>query len=164
MSREISDAERWLAAIVESSDDAIIGESLEGVVTSWNRGAERISGYMAQDVLGRRCREKFLIDMDLTSPIACGEACQLTDCMREGQPREADVLLRHRAGHRIPVHVSAVPLRDSKNKIVGTCAARYLAGQTGSYKRQPPHRVRCRTLPGERRGNALWRQKGDPEG
>lgn len=88
-------------------------------VMFWNRGAERISGYLAQDVLGRRCREKFLIDTDENSPVACGEACQLTDCMREGKPREADVLLRHRAGHRIPVHVRAVPLRDSTNKIVG---------------------------------------------
>jgi PAS domain S-box-containing protein/diguanylate cyclase (GGDEF)-like protein len=88
-------------------------------VVFWNRGAERISGYLAQDVLGRHCREKFLIDLDENNPVACGEACQLTDSMRDGQTREADVLLRHRAGHRIPVHVRAIPLRDSKNKIVG---------------------------------------------
>jgi PAS domain S-box-containing protein len=42
-----------LAAIVESSDDAIITKTIEGVVTSWNRGAERIFGYPAQEMLGQ---------------------------------------------------------------------------------------------------------------
>jgi diguanylate cyclase (GGDEF)-like protein/PAS domain S-box-containing protein len=88
-------------------------------IVCWNRGAEKISGYLAQDMLGRRCREKLLVDLDESNPVACGEACQLTDSMREGRPREAEVFLRHRSGHRIPVYVRAVPLRDSNNRIVG---------------------------------------------
>lgn len=88
-------------------------------IVFWNRGAERISGYLAQDILGRHCREKLLVDLDESNPVACGEACQLTDSMRDGQAREADVLLRHRTGHRIPVHVRAMPLRNSSNKIIG---------------------------------------------
>src|SRR5690242_13942973 len=48
-----SDAQQWLISIVESSDDAIIGESLEGIVTSWNNSATRIFGYEASEVLGR---------------------------------------------------------------------------------------------------------------
>src|ERR1700756_5749573 len=70
-------------------------------------------------MLGRRCREKLLIDLDENNPVACGEACQLTDSMRNGQAYEADVLLRHRAGHRIPVHVRAAPLRDKHDKVIG---------------------------------------------
>lgn len=113
-------------------------------IVFWNRGAERISGYLAQDVLGRRCREKLLVDLDENNPVACGDACQLTDSMREGQPKEADVLLRHRAGHRIPVHVRAIPLRNSSNKIVG--ATEYF--EESRYSASRERRGKATEVPG----------------
>src|SRR6185312_13898025 len=51
--RHIQVAERWLAAIVESSDDAIVGETLAGIITSWNAGATRVFGYEADEAIGK---------------------------------------------------------------------------------------------------------------
>jgi PAS domain S-box-containing protein len=51
--RESDQRLRWLASIVESSDDAIVSKNLDGVITSWNSGAERIFGYFASDAIGQ---------------------------------------------------------------------------------------------------------------
>jgi PAS domain-containing protein len=51
--RKVERSARFLASIVESSDDAIIGKDVNGIITSWNRGAERIFGYSAAEAVGR---------------------------------------------------------------------------------------------------------------
>jgi PAS domain-containing protein len=52
-SRESRERFRWLASIVEYSDDAIVGKNLDGIITSWNRGAEHVFGYLAEEVIGK---------------------------------------------------------------------------------------------------------------
>ena len=106
-------AERWLAAIVESSDDAILGKSLSGVITSWNAGATRIFGYEAQEAIGK--------------PISIlawpGEEEQielLLEKLRRGERVDHfEVARKHKSGRKIFVSLSLSPIVDSDGTIIG---------------------------------------------
>src|SRR4051794_8298190 len=71
-------APAWLAAIIESADDAIISKTLEGVISSWNKGAERIFGYTEDEVIGKSIL--ILIPPDLQS-----EETEILSKIRSGQ-------------------------------------------------------------------------------
>ena len=85
----------------------------------WNRGAEEITGYRAQEVVGRNCSDNLLLHCNENYTVLCGSNCPLQATMADGQPREANVYLRHKEGHRIPVKVRAVPLRNADGVIIG---------------------------------------------
>jgi PAS domain S-box-containing protein/diguanylate cyclase (GGDEF)-like protein len=111
--------QRVFEAVVDSLETGVYVVDRHRKIVYWNQGAERISGYLRQDVTGRFCRDNILVHSDGHEAVLCQTACPLADCMREGQPREAWVYMRHRAGHRVPVHVRAIPLRDRTGEIVG---------------------------------------------
>jgi diguanylate cyclase (GGDEF)-like protein/PAS domain S-box-containing protein len=88
-------------------------------VSYWNRGAERISGYTAAEVIGRRCKDNLLRHIDDQGCELCTARCPLVAAMATRQPVEAKVYLHHRDGHRVPVHVRAAPIIDSGGAVVG---------------------------------------------
>jgi len=107
------EAHARLAAIVESSDDAIIGKNLEGIITSWNRGAEHIFGYSATEAIGR----PLLI---LFPPEREREEWEILEKIRRGQTVEHFETVRVRKdGKGIDVSVTISPLKDSSGKIIG---------------------------------------------
>lgn len=114
MSTNTSGAERWLAAIVEHSDDAIIGESLEGVVTSWNRGAERIFGYSAEEAIGRPVQS-------LIWPAKEDEKdAALLRCVVRGERIEHfEAVRRQKNGTTVLVSLSMSPILDSSGTLIG---------------------------------------------
>jgi PAS domain S-box-containing protein len=105
-----------LAAIVESSNDAIIGESLEGIITSWNKSAERIYGYRVAEVLGRSVQ--MLVPRERAQ-----EVTEILDRMKHGEMIEHLETIRLRKDGRL-IHVSLVvsPIRDSTGSIIGASA------------------------------------------
>lgn len=88
-------------------------------ITYWNEGAERISGFTAAEVVGRSCNDNMLNHVDGTGCQLCLNGCPLTGTIRSGCPTEAQVFLRHRAGHRVPVRVRVAPIRDPSGAVVG---------------------------------------------
>jgi len=88
-------------------------------IVLWNSGAERLTGHLSQEVVGRRCAEGLLMHSGADNAILCGDACPLNATMRDGIPREVDVYLLHKDGQRIPVRVQALPLRDEYGALIG---------------------------------------------
>ncbi len=105
--------------LLESMPNGVYLVDRQRRILLWNEGAERISGYLRQEVMGRRCRDDLLVHCDGNNTTLCGSACPLTDTMNDGQPRVADVFLRHKCGQRVPVRVRAVPIRDPAGAILG---------------------------------------------
>jgi PAS domain S-box-containing protein len=85
----------------------------------WNRGAEQISGYLRQDVLGRLCSADILAHCNRAGSSLCGGGCPLASVIDTGAHSTEDLFLRHKYGHRIPVQVEALPLRDATGAITG---------------------------------------------
>ena len=111
--RRSQDAQARLAAIVESSDDAIISENLDGMVTSWNSAAERIFGYSPQEMVGQSILTIIPADRH-------AEVNDIRATLRAGQRVEHfDTIRMAKGGRSIAVSLSMAPLRDVDGRIVG---------------------------------------------
>lgn len=102
-----------LAAIVESSEDAIIAKTLEGVITDWNRGAQKIYGYSAAEVLGKPINI-------LVPPDRPNEIPTILERLRRGEAIEHYETVRvAKDGRRLNISLTISPIRDSSGNIVG---------------------------------------------
>jgi len=106
-------ATQHMAAIVESSDDAIVSKDLDGVIKSWNSGAERIFGYTAQEVIGNS------ITM-LIPPGRENEEPEILERIRRGERIEHYETVRQRKhGSLINVSLTVSPVKNAQGKIIG---------------------------------------------
>ena len=102
-----------LAAIVESSEDAIISKSLDGIITSWNTGAERLFGYTAEEIVGQPISR-------LMPPEHANDMLEILGKIRQGRRVEHFESVRlNKNGKRIPVSLSVSPIRDDTGRIIG---------------------------------------------
>ena len=102
-----------LAAIVESSSDAIIGKNLDGIVTSWNHGAEIIFGYSAKEMVGQPLER-------LIPPDRQGEEEQILQRIRQGERvKRFDTVRRRKDGRLVDVSVTVSPIKDAAGRVVG---------------------------------------------
>lgn len=102
-----------LVAIVESSDDAIIGKNLDGIVTSWNRGAQQIFGYTEAEMIGRSILTLIPEDLQHEEPVILQQ-------LRNGQKIDHYETIRRTAdGKLIYVSLTISPIRDKEGNVVG---------------------------------------------
>ena len=108
-----------LADVLENLHDGLYFTDTHRVITFWNHAAERITGYTAAEVLGRSCAANILVHVDTDGRSLCGGLCPLAMAMADSVGREAEVFLRHKDGHRVPVLVRTGPLKDRQGQVVG---------------------------------------------
>ena len=85
----------------------------------WNKAAEGISGYSRHEVQNRPCFDDILVHVDGQGNHLCQTHCPLHATLVDGQVREVEAYLHHKAGHRVPVAIRICPVRDSHGDIVG---------------------------------------------
>jgi PAS domain S-box-containing protein len=115
-SRQLWDSQNRLALIADSSQDAIIGKNLDGIITSWNKGAEQIYGYKPEEVIGKSI--SFLAPKEHPDEIP-----MIMDKIRDGKRVEYFESVRvAKDGRRLNVSISVSPIWDAEGKIVGASA------------------------------------------
>src|SRR4051794_4049962 len=110
-------------AILAALPDAVYVVDTDRRITYWNAAAERMTGWSAADVMGKRCRDGILNHVDDRGRSLCGRRCPLLRTMRDGSPARARPFLHDRGGRRLPVVVSAAPLYDAAGAIAGAVEA-----------------------------------------
>lgn len=106
-------------SVVENLYDGVYYVDPSRTITYWNKGAERITGYTAAEVTGRRCMDGLLMHVDGRGEQLCHTICPLTETMRDGRLREAHIFLKHKDGHRHPVSVRAAPIHAPDGAVIG---------------------------------------------
>lgn len=105
-----------LAAIVDSSQDAIVGKDLDGIITAWNKGAERIYGYSAEEMIGRSV-------VLLTAKDRADEIPSILERIARGEIVEHYEAVRiAKDGRRLDISLTVAPIRDAEGAIIGASA------------------------------------------
>lgn len=111
--KRAEEASRRLAAIVESSDDAILSKDLDGIIKSWNHGAERMFGYKASEIIGQPVTLLVPVERQQEEPVILGR-------IRRGEPiQNIETVRRRKDGSLVPISLSVSPLRDAQGNVFG---------------------------------------------
>jgi diguanylate cyclase (GGDEF)-like protein/PAS domain S-box-containing protein len=101
--------EGLLKDMLDMITEGVYFVDMERRITYWNKSAERITGYSAAEVIGKRCHENILRHVDDCGKEMCIAGCPLAAVLASGEVRSGEFYLHHKNGHRVPVFVRGVP-------------------------------------------------------
>lgn len=107
-------------ALLDNLYDGVYFVDADRCITYWNRGAERLTGYRSDEVIGRHCRENILEHVDERGNRLCETAlCPAAKTLADGIAREEEAYLHHRKGYRLPVAIRVSPIKDPEGNVIG---------------------------------------------
>ncbi|HEX2994200.1 MAG TPA: diguanylate cyclase [Anaerolineales bacterium] len=115
----MADEKNFYKDIIDNLYDGVYFVDRDRLITYWNKGAERITGYSSAQTVGRSCYDNLLNHVTASGVQLCMNRCPLAAVMEDGREREVEVFLHHAQGHRLPVVVRATAMRDETGKIIG---------------------------------------------
>lgn len=105
--------------ILDNLYDGLYFVDTDRRITYWNKAAERITGYTADEVFSSYCYENLLNHVDDTGENLCKTGCPLASTIKDGHLRETEVYLHHKQGARIPVLIRVAPVHNAEGVIIG---------------------------------------------
>ncbi len=106
-------------ALIDNLHDGVYFVDAKRRISYWNKGAERLTGYSREQMVGCFCFDNLLDHVTDEGKHLCTNGCPLSATMEDSQPRQAEVHLRHADGHRVPVLVRTSPIFDENQQVVG---------------------------------------------
>jgi diguanylate cyclase (GGDEF)-like protein/PAS domain S-box-containing protein len=115
----VSYESEFFRSLIDNFHDGVYFVDRDRLITYWNTGAERITGYTVEDTVGTHCFDELLRHVDDKGERLCFGRCPVAATIADGAVREADVYLHHKQGHRLPVSVRVAPIVDPDGCVVG---------------------------------------------
>jgi diguanylate cyclase (GGDEF)-like protein/PAS domain S-box-containing protein len=109
--------------VLESLQTGVYLVDRDQRILFWNEGAEKITGYFRQDVIGRFCRENSAAEVDGNKIILPDAADAIVSVLHDGKPTILEISLRHKAGHRISIRLRAAPIRNGHRTVIGVAVS-----------------------------------------
>jgi diguanylate cyclase (GGDEF)-like protein/PAS domain S-box-containing protein len=105
--------------ILDCVEDGIYFVDRKKRIRLWNDGAQALTGFSREDVVGQPCGNHWLCHVDEAGHTLCATGCPLERAVKDEQSYEMDAYLQHKLGHRIPVRIKSHPLRDQQGQLIG---------------------------------------------
>jgi len=105
--------------ILHNISDGVYFVDKNRSITYWNKGAEAITGFGSEDIIGKSCFDRILIHVTDDNQNICKGGCPLAATIKDGKNREAAAFFHHKSGHRVPTILKTSPIRDASGKITG---------------------------------------------
>jgi diguanylate cyclase (GGDEF)-like protein/PAS domain S-box-containing protein len=108
--------------ILESLPTGLCVIDVEKKIVFWSEGAERITGHLRHELIGRSCISEPLFYCDQPDCEFCSDDCPLARAIKTARPTETIGFLHHKAGHEIPIHARSLPVRNEQGSVIGAVA------------------------------------------
>jgi diguanylate cyclase (GGDEF)-like protein/PAS domain S-box-containing protein len=110
----------FFKSLADNLNDGVYLVNKSRNIIFWNKSAERITGFTNSDIIGKRCCDNILIHIDEHGNRQCNGVCPLMETINTGKPfRTEQLFVHHKNGHRVPVSVTVIPIKNAGGEIIG---------------------------------------------